>query len=202
MPHDYSIKTKRFVGVPRLAVRKEIDKLTEHVAKEAAQIAGRLKAKTISLGEFELQMRELLRSAHIVAASVGKGGRARMLQKDWGRVGAKIKWQNGYLSKFARKIERGAVSDIATVSRARSYASSIYISFARTFQESQTEFVTEGKNPNLVRLITNSEEGCQECADDESRGWVSVDDMAELGTRLCGDFCKCDLEFSDEGEAN
>lgn len=198
MPHDYIVKTKRFKGVSHLTVRGEIDRLTEHVAKEAARLAASYKSKSLSLIEFETGMRELLKSAHIIAASVGKGGRARMTQTDWGRVGAKIKWQNGYLSKFARKIERGAVSDIATVSRARSYASSIYMSYARTYRESQTEFVQEGKNPALVRLVTNSQEGCQECADDEARGWVSVDDMGELGTRLCGDFCKCDLEFQDD----
>lgn len=198
MPHDYNAKTKRFEGVSHLTVRGEIDKLTEYVAKEAARLAQAHKAGG-SLIEFETGMRELLKSAHIIAASVGKGGRARMTQTDWGRVGAKIKWQNGYLSKFARKIERGAVSELATISRAKSYASSIYISFAKTFHESQTEFVAEGKNPALVRLVTNSEEGCVECASDEAEGWMSVDDMKELGTRICGDFCKCDLEFSDEG---
>jgi len=202
MPHDYSPKTKRFVGVSRLAVRGEINKLSDHVAEEAARLAKSYKNGSLTLLEFETEMRSLLKSAHIIAASVGKGGRDRMLQSDWGRVGAKIKWQNGYLSKFARKIERGTVSDIATVSRARSYASSIYISFANTFQESQTEFVAEGKNPAMVRLITNSAEGCQECADDEAEGWMSVDDMKELGSRLCGDFCKCDLEFSDENSTD
>lgn len=198
MPHDYDPKRKQFVGVSRLAVREQINKLTDHVAKEAANLARRYQSNTISLREFEIGMRELLKSAHLVAASVGRGGRARMSQRDWGRVGAKIKWQNGYLAKFARKIGRGSISEIATASRAKSYASAIYMSFARTFHESQTEFVEEGKNPARVRLITNSEEGCEECAADEAQGWMSVDDMAELGTRLCGDFCKCDLEF-DEG---
>jgi hypothetical protein len=112
-------------------------------------------------------------------------------------VGAKIKWQYGYLAKFTRKIARGGISEAAIASRSRSYASAIYISFARTFKESQTEFVEDGKNPARVRLVTNSKEGCQECADDEARGWVSVDDMGLLGTRICGDFCRCILEFDD-----
>lgn len=202
MPHDYDPKQKAFIRdgrkVSRLAVRAEIDKLTEHVAKEAARLAKSYSSGGLTLTQFETSMRELLKSAHIIAASVGKGGRIRMTQADWGRVGAKIKWQNGYLSKFARKIGKGSISEIASASRARSYASSIYISFAGTYRESQTEFVEGGKNPALVRLITNSEEGCQECADDEAEGWMSVDDMKELGTRICGDFCKCDLEFQDE----
>lgn len=202
MPHDYDTKTKRFVGVSRLAVRAEINKLTDHVAKEAAKIATRLQKKTISLIEFEIQMRDLLRSAHIIAASVGKGGRERMTQADWRRVGAKIKWQNGYLQKFARKIGRGSVSEIATASRAKSYASSIFVSFSNTFQKAQMEFVKGGSNPMQCRLITNSEEGCEECAADEAQGWISVDDMGEIGSRICGDFCKCDIEFEDELNAS
>src|SRR5688572_1895956 len=110
-PHDYSTKQKKFVGVSRLAVRHEINKLTDFVAREAARIAKGYQAGNLTLLEFETEMRVLLKSAHIVAASVGRGGRSRMLQQDWGRVGAKIKWQNGYLTKFARKIGRGSISE-------------------------------------------------------------------------------------------
>lgn len=202
MQHDYSIKQKAFYTggkkVSRQAVRKEINALTGHVSKESARIAGRLREGTIRLPEFELQMRELLKSAHIVASSVGKGGRALMTQADWGRVGAKIKWQYGYLQKFARKIERGGISEAALSARAKSYASSIFVSFSNTFQEAQTDFVEGGKNPLLARLVTNSKEGCVECEADAAEGWVSIDDVSPIGSRLCGDFCLCDLEFSDD----
>lgn len=202
MPHDYDLHFKRYRKdgklVSRQSVRGEINKLQAHVAKESAKIAKELQAKSISIFEFELRMRELLKSAHIVAASVGKGGRARMLQTDWGRVGAKIKWQYGYLSKFARKIERGSISEIATLSRARSYSSSIFVSFYRTYKDAQEEFIEDGKNPERCRLITNSEEGCAECAADEAEGWMSVDDMGEIGSRICGDFCRCDIEFEND----
>lgn len=202
MPHDYVEKAKRFRSpsgklVSRLAVRREIDKLTAYVAREAARIAKAYQKGDIDLEEFELAMRELLKSGHIIAASVGKGGRARMSQADWGHVGAKIKWQYGYLQKFARKIKRGSITEIATVARARLYASALYVSFARTFQESMEEFVVDGNNPLRCRLVTNSEEGCAECAADEAEGWVSVDDMKPIGTRICGDFCKCNIEFED-----
>lgn len=206
MPHDYHVKQKAFYKngrkVSRTAVRNEINKLIDHVGKESAKLAGKLRDGSINIAEFELQMRELLKSGHIIAASVGKGGRARMLLSDWGRVGAKIRWQNGYLSRFARKLARQGVSEAQTASRAKSYASSIYVSFSRTFQKSQREFVEGGKNPALCRLVTNSEEGCVECAADEAEGWMSVDDLAPIGDRLCGDFCKCIIEFSDDENLN
>jgi hypothetical protein len=206
MPHDYIPKQKAFYKdgrkVSRTAVRNEISKLLDHVGNESARLAKQLRAGSINVAEFELQMRELLKSAHIIAASVGKGGRSRMLLSDWGRVGSKIRWQYGYLSRFARKLKSGAVSEAATASRARSYASSIYVSFSRTFQKSQREFIEGGKNPERCRLVTNSEEGCVECAADEAEGWMSVDDMGEIGSRICGDFCKCDIVFEDDVEQN
>jgi hypothetical protein len=203
MPHDYDLRYKQFRKdgrlVSRATVRGEINKLQDHVAKQSASLAKQYQAKQISLVDFELGMRELLKSAHIIASSVGKGGRALMTQGDWGRVGAKIKWQYGYLTKFARKLARGSISEALTTSRAKSYSSSILVSFYNTFMDAQSEFVEDGKNPQRARLITNSEEGCVECAADEAQGWVSIDDMGEIGSRLCGDFCKCDIEFEDEG---
>jgi hypothetical protein len=201
---DYDLKARRFRDgttgklVSRSGVRGLIDKLLDTVRSDAARIAGRYESGSINLAQFEIEMRELLKSAHIVAASVGRGGRARMTQADWGRIGAKIKWQYQYLAKFTRKLEQGRISKIATASRARSYASSVFVSFSNMFQKAQTEFVQDGKNPARVRLVTNSQEGCTECAADEAEGWMSVDDMKEIGTRICGDFCRCDLIFEDE----
>ena len=201
-PHDYSVTRKAFYSggrkVSRQAVRREINALIDHVGSDATRLGRLVRDGRISPIEFELAMRDLLRSAHIVAASVGKGGRARMLARDWGRVGAKIKWQYGYLQRFARKIARGGISDTALASRARSYASSIFVSFSNTFQDAQTEFVEGGKNPVLARLVQNSQEGCEECTADAAEGWMSVDDMGEIGSRICGDFCRCDIEFSED----
>ena len=201
---DYDIKAKQFVSdgrkVSRREVRSEIDKLLQEVEKSAARLSKNLEANAISLTEFQLGMQDLLRSAHIISASIGKGGRALMTQADWGRVGAKIKWQYGYLDKFAKKLDRNILSEAGAASRAKSYASSIYVSFSNTFQEAQTTFVEDGKNPLQCRLVQNSQEGCEECTADAEAGWMSVDDMGEIGTRLCQDFCKCDIEFQDEEE--
>jgi hypothetical protein len=202
MPIDYDVKAKQFVSegrkVSRLEVRNEINGLLQFVEQQAASLGKRFNGGEVSRANFENSMRELLRSAHIIAASVGKGGRSQMTQADWGRIGAKIKWQYGYLDKFAKKLDWGILSESAAAARAKSYASSIFVSFSNNFQEAQTEFVAGGKNPLQARLIQNSEEGCAECTADAAEGWMSVDDMGEIGSRLCGDFCKCDIEFSDD----
>lgn len=123
-----------------------------------------------------------------------------MQQADWAEVGAKIAWQNDYLSRFAKRIAAGTVSPKMTAYRATLYADSLYTSFSNTFFKATTTHIPDGKNPERCRLKTNSLEGCTECAHDEARGWVSVDDMKRIGTRICKDFCKCDIIFENDDD--
>lgn len=201
MPIKYDQQLKAFLTnaddvVRRSEVRNEIHKLSTFVADESSKLAERLLAKDITIDQFRDKMGELLKSGHIIAASIGKGGRDKMTAADWATVGAKIKWQYGYLDKFARKLRAGTVTKPMSAYRARLYSESLWISFSHTHYQNMTKI--PGDTRPRVRLIINSAEGCVECAADAARGWINVDDMGELGTRICGDFCKCDLEFEDD----
>ena len=201
MPYDFITSNGKYRGpdgrlISRVELRGLIDKLSSFVVRRSKNIATRFDAGKITAAQFNAEMRELLKAGHIVAASVGRGGKAQMTAKDWGKVGAKIRWQYGYLDKFARKLERGAIAN--TANRARQYVNAIYVSYATALQETVKELGPVKGEDIKVRLITNSREGCIECENDEAEGWMAVDDMAEIGTRLCGDFCLCFLEFSDD----
>lgn len=201
MPHDYDPQRKRFVKdgqtIDPKEVRALIDKLTETVQKDAKRIAKRYETNKITLAQFKKEMQLLLRSGHIVAASVGKGGRDRMTQADWGKVGAKIKWQYGYLDKFAKKIESGRISKIHTANRAQSYASALHVTFYESFATENAK-VDKGKDEPLVRRVLNAKESCAGCSKYAAKGWIPVAEMPLLGELECGDFCKCDLEFKDD----
>lgn len=209
MPDDFDLKTRQYRTSggrirSRAEMRGEIDKLTDHVKRNAKRLAESVHAGEITDAEFVNAMRELLKSGHIIAASVGRGGRDRMSASDWGRVGRKLRWQYKYLDKFARRIAADTISGIASANRSQLYASALHISY---YDSVYIDYATgerpvdEDGNEILVRLIQNSAEGCEDCAADAGEGWMPVDLMAELGTRICGDYCKCDLEFSDVGIA-
>lgn len=207
MPDDYDIKTRQFVTEKgrvrsRGEMRQEIDKLTDRVKRDARKLAERFHDKEIDEAEFVVSMRELLKSGHIIAASVGRGGRQRMQAADWGRVGRKLKWQYKYLDKFAKRIANDTISGVAGSNRAALYASALHISYYDSVYVDYAEVdkpVDANGEEILVRLVQNSQEGCEDCAADAGEGWMPVDQMGELGTRICGDFCRCDLEFSDVG---
>lgn len=204
MPHDYNPKTHQFKTphgrrIPIEEVRREVDKLVSVVGKKAVRLGNRYASGEISLVEFHIEMRELLKAAHIVAASIGKGGRRRMTQSDWGRVGARLKGEYGYLARFIRKLETGKAPKVVTPNRAKRYSNGVVMSYHDSVRQEHTD---SGDGDRIqVRLITNSKEGCSECAADESRGWVDPADMAELGTRICGNFCLCSLIFEDDWKA-
>ena len=49
-----------------------------------------------------------------------------------------------------------------------------------------------------VRLVQSSQEGCVECNSDAAEGWVNESDCKELFSRLCGDWCLCEIEWQDD----
>lgn len=204
MPYLYSRRFKKFLtqsGTPvsQLAVRGEVDKLIRYVGNESQKLANKLLQSRITLAQFETQTSQLLMAGHITAASIGRGGITRMSQSDWSEVGAKIAWQNDYLGRFSKRIAAGTVSPKMTTYRAGLYADALYTSFSKTFFKEHSE-IPEGQNPERCKLKTNSLEGCRECANDEARGWISVADMKPIGSRICGDFCKCDIIFENDDE--
>lgn len=202
-PYDYDPQKRKFRDdsgyVSHLETRAKIDKLTEFIKKESARYAKQFNDGKMSADEFHFAMRELLKAGHIVSSSVGRGGRERMSPGDWLRVARKVKWQNGYLEKFARKLKTGTPINVRA--RAAAYVNSIFISYAESFHIAQSENPDGGKRDGImVRLVQNSQEGCVECSADAALGWQPIDEVAEIGDRICGEWCKCDLEFSTDDE--
>lgn len=195
--YDASRKQFRIGGRPvsRQSVRSEIDKLTQHVSKEAAKIGNLYATGKINIAEFEIRMKDLIRSGHLIASSVGRGGRERMSLSDWGRVGSRLQREYTYLAAFTRKLATGQVAKLLTPNRAKAYSSSIIMSYHET---KRTEHVNDAKAPVQVMLVQHSREGCEECEADAAMGWVNPDELDDLGSRICGPFCLCEILFSDE----
>lgn len=200
MPHDYDPKTHRFVRdgrpVSPAAVRGEIDRLTEYVSKQAARIGERYAKGSINIAQFEIDMRELLRSAHIVSSAIGKGGRVRMAASDWGRLGAKLRSEYSYLATFVRRLGRGAVEKIAAPWRAQKYASAVRVSFYQSVRSEHKDDPGKVK----VRRILNAKESCPDCIHFASLGWIDPEEQPEIGELQCGPYDLCDLEFEDDYE--
>ena len=170
-----------------------VEKLTDKAAKDAKALATKLASGEIDKRTWKAEMLILLTSAHIIAASVGRGGVEQVTVSGWQKVKDRIDWQGGYLERFGRVIVAGVVIAAVIARRAASYANSPFVSY----QEGKRDAVVDqGKEGIMAMLVQNSREGCDECTADAAEGWMPVDDIAPIGSRECQDYCKCDIEFS------
>jgi hypothetical protein len=84
-------------------------------------LAVRLTTGEITVQQWVTQMRDLLRSTYSAEYMLGRGGLDAMTQADYGRLGAMLKEQYGYLDRFASDIAAGKLSPAQIQMRARMY---------------------------------------------------------------------------------
>lgn len=206
MPYEFDKSKRAYLSadgyVKRAETRAVLDKLLEHFRNDAGKLAVRVSRGELTADQFEQSMRELLEHSHIIAGTVGKGGREQMRSSDWERINNKVEWQAGYLGKFARRVAKGTLSEAAIKSRAKTYSSGVYVSYADSVAESYREWREAGNAPqeDEVRLVQSSKEGCNECTADAAAGWMPISEMGEIGSRECGDWCLCEIEWKSDVE--
>lgn len=77
----------------------------------------------ISIGQWEEDMKGLIRGMHSSAAAIGKGGWDNMTFQDWGRIGPEVRKQYRWLHNFAEYIaeNKDSLTLKAIQARARLY---------------------------------------------------------------------------------
>ena len=86
----------------------------------------------ISLGQWEEQMKKLIRELHTAVLAIVRGGWDKVTFQDWGRLGTPLREQYAYLHKFAGDISanRDTMSLKMIQARARLYGKAAYATMA------------------------------------------------------------------------
>jgi hypothetical protein len=71
-------------------------------ADPAKALAEALRGRQVSLADWEVGMRRVVKNTHLNAIALERGGWANMTPADYGRAGQIIREQYGYLKGFAR----------------------------------------------------------------------------------------------------
>lgn len=105
---------KRLMEIRRGLFNSDSDRLAEKVY-----------TGDISIGQWEENMKRLIREFHSSMAAIGKGGWGEMTWADWGRLGPIVKEQYRYLHGFAETLaeKRDTISLAAIKARAHLYGS-------------------------------------------------------------------------------
>lgn len=184
----YRDERGRFVSEKQ--VRATVEKTVSTLEDNLRGLARNLHAGKINLAEFQIQAAEKIKSAHIVATAIGKGGREQLTPSDWGKLGSTIREQYKFLNNFVREIEAGRLSPAQIEHRASLYAKAPRSNF---FKNEKTAKLAAGFA--FAKRILNAAESCSECAAWASKGFIPIEEQPEIGSLVCKSFCKCAFEY-------
>jgi hypothetical protein len=181
--------------VPRPDVMRALDSVNRRAASRMRALAADLQRGAITTKEFQQGMRAELRSLHAVSAAAAAGGFSQMTKADWGRVGARLKKEYTHLESFARDLSSGRLRITSGLvrSRAASYAANARVAFWRTMagRMADTEQLVEARRQTGAVAT----EHCDGCVEQEALSWVPLDELEEIGSQECMQFCRCEVEF-------
>ncbi len=185
-------KSDKGIYITREAVRAEITRLQAEISKESTRISRLLFKGDMTLVDWQFGMLELVKKGHVMASAIGHGGRSRMTEARWGKVGGKLQYEYRSLNQFARQIEQGRVIlEAQMVRRANLYAIGIRASYyAGEIAVAKAAGFTKSQR------VLHALETCTECREWNSKGPVPIDSQPAIGQLKCGQFCRCTLEYT------
>jgi hypothetical protein len=173
-----------------MKVRQGLDRALDHRANDIRAASLRLRDGEISLVEWRRAMREATKDTHVYSAAAARGGFARMAPDDYGRVGALIKKQYGFLEKFLDEINNGLALDGHFVAR-----SALYVQAARSTYERTNRHEQEEGGMNEEKNVLHPAEHCGQCVRQTARGWVRIGALVPIGERTCLGNDRCTMRY-------
>jgi hypothetical protein len=181
--------TGKFVS--ELSVRGDLDKYIDAKNKGLDALTNQLRNREISLADWQLQMRAEIKSMHMNAAMVARGGRDQMTNADWGRTGRELRNQYEYLDKWAADIASGKVKlDGRANVRAQLYGDA-----SRSTYEQNRRAVASVNGYTQERRILHAAESCVDCLEYAGLGWQPIGTLPRIGESQCRSNCRCTFEY-------
>lgn len=185
--------TGRFVS--SATVRRELDRYLDASDDAARALARALRNREVSLADWELGMRRLIKNTHLNAIALERGGWANMRPQDYGRAGQIIREQYGYLKQFGLDIASGKQRIDGTLDyRAKLYTEAGRNSMYRSMHANMKAEITH------VQSVLHARDNCRGCLDLAGR-WFRIGDPAYKlpGNRDCLHNCRCSENFAALG---
>lgn len=98
-------ETGRFIS--RAEMLRLRDEFTTGRAGHMRDLTANMASGDLSIQRWELEMRQAIKSTHLVEYLQGRGGRNAMTPEDWGRLGQLIRAQYQFLHSFAQDVSDG-----------------------------------------------------------------------------------------------
>ena len=177
---------------PLALLRPAADMRAEESRARLQRLAGELIGRQLSVGAFEAAVRDEIRMLHIELRLMAIGGREHATPRDWGRVGAALRDEYGYLRSMCARIRRGELSEARIRSRTVQYAG------ANALEEFENGrmLAMRGAGCAEKRRVLRPAAHCPTCVEEAEQGWVPIDQPGWIvGDGECGPACRCTMEY-------
>jgi hypothetical protein len=183
--------TGRFVS--RETIRQELDQVIDASDAAMRALSQRLVDGKMDLAEWQTQMMQQIKTTHLAAGAMQRGGWQQMTQSDYGRVGQIVRREYAFLRDFAGQISNGTQKlDGSLVSRAGLYGQGGRTGYHRFWRMDM-----ENSGFDQERSILNPAEHCQLCIEQAELGWQPIGQMIPIGSRTCLSNDRCDVEYKN-----
>ena len=180
-------QTGRIVG--NMEARDVLDK-TIQAAKgsESTRLMELLRGGNISLADWQVGMRDVIKNTHISAMLAQRGGVQNVTQSDYGRVGQIIREQYKFLDNFAQEIASGKQPlDGRALFRAQMYQDA----GIDTFETFSTIYHGAAGFDQERSVLDPQARHCKDCIDQDAKGWQTTGNMIPIGKRQCNVNDRC-----------
>ncbi len=181
-------------------IQKELGRIELKIAAIIHTYNERLWNKQWTLAKWREEMDKLIENSHLLFAGLALGGLA--IAATLPDVIRRIDRDKAAVKRFGRAIRYKQVPSLPLAqNRGRAYLRSFYTTFQLLDQKAKIDAgFNEAKNILSVAEHCHTtiqgqavhREGCFEVT---VRGWMPIKDMPPIGTRVCGQFCKCHLIY-------
>jgi hypothetical protein len=188
--------TGRFVS--RQVIRDQLDKVIDASSQVMRAVSQQLRDGDISLAEWQTAMMQQVKTTHLAGAAMQRGGWQQMTQADFGRTGQIVRREYGFLRDFAEQIASGEQKLDGTLVR----RSALYGQQGRPTYYTFWDTTAAQRGFDEERSILNPAEHCQDCIDEDAKGFQPIGQMIPIGQRQCRSNDRCDKEYrnSQTGE--
>lgn len=189
-------KTGRFVS--RQVIRDQLDLVMDASSQAMKTISESLRNGDISLAEWQTEMMQQIKTTHLAAGAMQRGGWQQMTQADFGRVGRVVRNEYGFLRNFAEQIASGEQKLDGTLGRRATQ-------YGQAGRETYYQFwdnKLDGRGFDEERSILNPADHCSQCVEEAGKGFQPIGEMVPIGQRICRANDRCDKEYrnSQTGE--
>lgn len=151
-------------------------------------LAQQLIDKKISLAQWQIAMREYIRTIHRQAAIVSAGGIQNMTPALWGYEGYLVKLQYQYLDGFVADIiaNPSAWLNGRLLVRMKLYGQAEWSTFEQMvrFQKRLEGWTEERRSLGVA-------DHCEGCLQQSSLGWRQINALETIGSQQCATNCHC-----------